>query len=125
MREALNSKLRQHGYALRWMPPRAFLQANLTIEVGFSLLAAHLMLTTPEPYFIGIGANDGVTHDPLYPFVRDFRWRGIIVEPIPEPLPHCSTTMRDSGISHSFKRRSARRTAGALSTRLKRLTPNQ
>jgi FkbM family methyltransferase len=42
------------------------------------------MLHTPRPYFIGIGANDGVTHDPLYPFVRDFGWRGIMVEPIPE-----------------------------------------
>jgi len=48
------------------------------------MLAAHLMLTTRRPYFIGIGANDGVTHDPLYPFVRDFGWRGIMVEPIPE-----------------------------------------
>lgn len=84
MRDALNSILRQHGYSLRWMPPRAFSEANLTIDVGFSLLAAHLMLATPRPYFIGIGANDGVTHDPLYPFVRDFGWSGIMVEPIPE-----------------------------------------
>jgi len=84
IREALNSRLRQRGYSLRWMPRRVLSQANLTIEVGFSLLAAHLMLVTPRPYFIGIGANDGVTHDPLYPFVRNFGWRGIMVEPIPE-----------------------------------------
>ena len=54
------------------------------VEVNFAMLAAHLMLTTKRPYFIGIGANDGVTHDPLYPFIRDFGWRGIMVEPIPE-----------------------------------------
>ncbi|WP_209378845.1 FkbM family methyltransferase [Pararoseomonas baculiformis] len=42
------------------------------------------MLTTPRPFFIGIGANDGVTHDPIFPFIRDFGWRGIMVEPIPE-----------------------------------------
>jgi FkbM family methyltransferase len=48
------------------------------------MLAAQLMLTTTRPYFIGIGANDGVTHDPLYPFIRDFGWRGVMVEPIPE-----------------------------------------
>jgi FkbM family methyltransferase len=52
--------------------------------MNFAMLAAHLMLKTARPYFIGIGANDGVTHDPLYPFVRDFGWRGIMVEPIPE-----------------------------------------
>jgi FkbM family methyltransferase len=60
------------------------LPLDQTVEVDFSMLAAHLMLTTRRPYFIGIGANDGVTHDPLYPFVRDFGWRGIMVEPIPE-----------------------------------------
>jgi len=83
-RDALNSGLRQFGYSLRWLPPRVLSSPDQTVEVDFSLLAAHLMLTTPRPYFIGIGANDGVTHDPLYPFVRDFGWRGIMVEPIPE-----------------------------------------
>jgi len=83
-REALNSWLRKLGYSLRWMPPRLLSRPDQTIEVDFSMLAAHLMLTTTRPYFIGIGANDGVTHDPLYPFVRDFGWRGIMVEPIPE-----------------------------------------
>jgi hypothetical protein len=82
-RDAVNSWLRQSGYSLRWVPPRV-LSRLASIEVNFSMLAAHLMLTTAKPYFIGIGANDGVTHDPLYPFVRDFGWRGIMVEPIPE-----------------------------------------
>jgi FkbM family methyltransferase len=83
-RDALNSRLRRYGYLLRWVPPRALWPSDRTIELGFPLVAAHLMLTVPQPYFIGIGANDGVTHDPLYPFVRDFGWRGVMVEPIPE-----------------------------------------
>jgi FkbM family methyltransferase len=83
-RNVLNSRLRKLGYSLSWMPPRVLSQPNQTVEVNFSILAAHLMLTTTRPYFIGIGANDGVTHDPLYPFIRDFGWRGIMVEPIPE-----------------------------------------
>jgi FkbM family methyltransferase len=82
--DGLNSCLLKLGYSLRWMPPAVFSQPNRTVEVDFSLLAAHLMLTTRRPFFIGIGANNGVTHDPLYPFVRDFEWRGIMVEPIPE-----------------------------------------
>src|SRR6266568_4231619 len=83
-RDALNLRLRKLGYSLRWMPPAVLSRSDQMIEVDFSMLAAHLMLTTRRPYFIGIGANDGVTHDPLYPFVRDFEWRGIMVEPIPE-----------------------------------------
>ncbi len=81
--DVLNSQLRKFGYLLRWLPPAVLSQPDRTIEIDFAMLAAHLMLTTRRPYFIGIGANDGVTHDPLYPFVRDFGWRGIMVEPIP------------------------------------------
>jgi FkbM family methyltransferase len=80
----LHSWFRQQGYSLQWMPPRVVAKQDRSIQVDFPMLAAHLMLTTARPYFIGIGANDGVTHDPLYPFVRDFGWRGIMVEPIPE-----------------------------------------
>lgn len=81
---ALNSWLYGRGYSLRWLPPRVISHPDHTLDVNFSILAAHLMLTTKRPYFIGIGANDGVTHDPLYPFIRDYAWRGIMVEPIPE-----------------------------------------
>ncbi|HUB44642.1 MAG TPA: FkbM family methyltransferase [Acetobacteraceae bacterium] len=84
VRDALNSQFGRHGYPLRWIPPRVLCRPGQTVEVDFSLLAAHLMLTTKRPYFIGIGANDGVTHDPLFPFIRDFGWHGIMVEPIPE-----------------------------------------
>ncbi len=83
-RDLVNSQLRDRGYRLTWFPPRVLSRAGQTVDVDFSLLAAHLMLTTPRPYFFGIGANDGVTHDPLYPFIRDFGWRGIQIEPIPE-----------------------------------------
>src|SRR5262245_26243946 len=36
-------------------------------------------------FFVNIGANDGVSNDPIYPFLRDYGWRGIAVEPL-EPL---------------------------------------
>lgn len=36
----------------------------------------------PEFFFVNIGANDGVTNDPIYPFLRRHRWRGIAVEPV-------------------------------------------
>jgi methyltransferase, FkbM family len=31
-----------------------------------------------------IGANDGVRNDPLYPWIRDYRWSGCLVEPMPD-----------------------------------------
>lgn len=35
-------------------------------------------------FFVQIGAMDGKTFDPIYPFVNGSRWRGLIVEPIRE-----------------------------------------
>lgn len=37
----------------------------------------------PDAFFVEIGANDGVQHDHLRPFVLHGNWRGIMVEPVP------------------------------------------
>jgi FkbM family methyltransferase len=37
----------------------------------------------PEARFVEIGANDGVQHDHLRPFILDRRWSGVMVEPQP------------------------------------------
>jgi FkbM family methyltransferase len=36
----------------------------------------------PEFFFVNIGANDGVSNDPIFPFLEQYRWRGIAVEPV-------------------------------------------
>ena len=84
MRELFNKKIKKYGYTTKWMPPNVVATPDKVIDVDFAMLSAQLMLAIPRPYFIGIGANDGVTHDPIYPFIRDFGWRGLMVEPIPE-----------------------------------------
>ncbi len=33
-------------------------------------------------YFVQVGANDGVTHDLLHPYIVAERWRGVLVEPV-------------------------------------------
>ena len=40
-------------------------------------------LQRPDFFFINIGANDGVSNDPIYPFMQRYGWRGIAVEPVP------------------------------------------
>lgn len=34
-------------------------------------------------FFVNIGANDGRTGDPVYPFLETYKWRGLAVEPLP------------------------------------------
>ena len=39
-------------------------------------------LNHPDFFFVNIGANDGVSGDPIYPYLRKYGWRGIAVEPL-------------------------------------------
>ncbi len=34
-------------------------------------------------FFVQIGSNNGVTGDPLFQLIKDFRWSGLLVEPVP------------------------------------------
>jgi FkbM family methyltransferase len=36
-----------------------------------------------NPFFLQIGANDGVTGDPIHQLVKRHLWKGILVEPVP------------------------------------------
>ena len=35
-------------------------------------------------FFVNIGANDGISDDPIYPFIKKYGWKGIAVEPVPD-----------------------------------------
>jgi FkbM family methyltransferase len=48
---------------------------------GFDSLIEMYAPLVNEFYFIQVGANDGQSGDPIYHFVRRFRWRGITTEP--------------------------------------------
>lgn len=56
---------------------------NEAIDV-LSLCVADLRSRQPDPFFVQIGAHDGVSFDPIRPFVEKFRWRGLLVEPQPK-----------------------------------------
>ncbi|WP_370263060.1 FkbM family methyltransferase [Limnobacter sp.] len=36
--------------------------------------------------FLQVGAMDGVSYDPIHPFVKQFGWQGVLVEPLPDML---------------------------------------
>ena len=36
--------------------------------------------------FLQVGAMDGVSYDPIHPFIRNFGWHGVLVEPLPDML---------------------------------------
>jgi FkbM family methyltransferase len=42
-----------------------------------------LMAREPDIFFLQIGAHDGVSYDPIHDYVRQFHWKGLLVEPQP------------------------------------------
>jgi FkbM family methyltransferase len=74
----------EKGYRLRWFPPQFLKTPNVEMSLSLEFVLAHLMLRKKEVYFIQIGANDGMKDDPLQKFVKEYGWKGILVEPIPE-----------------------------------------
>lgn len=72
------------GYRLRWVPQVFFERPDAELSFDLEFVIAHLMLRKKRIFFVQIGANDGKTHDPLYKFVNEFEWEGILVEPQPE-----------------------------------------
>lgn len=83
------------GYRIRW-EPRIFMEASES-ELSFDLefVIAHLMLSRPSIFFIQIGANDGISNDPLHKFITQFCWKGILLEPLPEVFTRLTTTYRN------------------------------
>lgn len=86
---------RERGYRITWAP-RVVVGNTADTELGFDLefVVAHLMLRRKDLFFIQIGANDGITNDPLYKFITEFGWQGILVEPMPESFAALQETHR-------------------------------
>lgn len=38
----------------------------------------------PDFFFVNIGAGDGVSNDYIFPFLSEYDWRGLAVEPLPD-----------------------------------------
>jgi FkbM family methyltransferase len=53
---------------------------HINVNIFFTLLSKK---SNPVS-FIQIGANDGVKNDPIFPFVKQYQWKGILVEPLPD-----------------------------------------
>lgn len=48
------------------------------------LLLTKLALEVPDFFFVQLGANDGITDDPIRKYITRYHWRGILVEPQPQ-----------------------------------------
>lgn len=84
------------GYRISWVPPALIAEPRAELVFDLEFVIAHLMLARPKVFFIQIGANDGISNDPLYKFVVRFGWEGILLEPLPEVFEMLTATYRDN-----------------------------
>lgn len=67
------------------------LQPTLSVD---NALSALVPLSKPI-FFLQIGANDGVTGDPLYKYVIQHHWAGVLIEPVPYVFERLQNNYRD------------------------------
>jgi FkbM family methyltransferase len=73
--------LKQYFRIVKWRNREFVLGGNqVDINMFFTLLSRE----SHPVFFIEIGANDGIKNDPVFPFVRKYQWKGILVEPLPK-----------------------------------------
>ena len=78
MEKALARSASLFGYDLK---PRLS-HAAPSIDI-LDLAIRDLMSREPDIFFLQIGAHDGLSYDPLHDYVRQFHWKGLLVEPQP------------------------------------------
>jgi len=78
-----------YGVNLRMQPPAAL---DAALMVDLDILGPWLTAVKGNVQFIQIGAFDGFTNDPIHDLVERFAWRGILVEPQPEPFERLCAT---------------------------------
>lgn len=78
LKKQVNAFLAKRNYVIQ---KAAFPRGN-EIDV-FKLLVDREMLR-PEPFVcVQIGANDGISYDPVRPYILKYQWQSLLVEPIP------------------------------------------
>ncbi len=61
----------------------------------FPVLIDRLNPTDPDFFFVQVGANDGKSGDPIHHLVRQYHWKGLLLEPQPQVFQRLCENYRD------------------------------
>ena len=71
--------------------------ARMAARQRLSYVCRQISGRIPEPLIVKVGANDGVTGDPLSRFFQNnVRWRGLLIEPVPYCFAELGRNFPDS-----------------------------
>ena len=81
VRRVARRSLGARGIAVQRLPLPLIRTPSANLRVTFEHVLGRQTLQQPSLFFVQIGAFDGVSHDPIYTYVRRFGWHGVLVEP--------------------------------------------
>jgi len=79
MKQMIKNTLKRVGYDIVRYPDPVAPQIDV-----FDLVVNQVAPMTPDFFFIQIGANDGISEDPIRDYVMKYHWRGVLIEPLPD-----------------------------------------
>ena len=88
LRQQIKSGLAALGYQVQGTKycPRQLLEPALLRKLEFDDVVCRRMFEVGREFsFIQVGAFDGVSTDPLRKYIQTCSWRGVLIEPQPEP----------------------------------------
>jgi FkbM family methyltransferase len=85
LKRLLRRGLARRGWALVPRPQPLLAHPAACLEASFDLVLSHYLVHQARtPYFVQIGAFNGVDGDPLYPYVKKGLLKGCLLEPQPD-----------------------------------------
>lgn len=84
LRHLLRKRLLQAGYQVDCIRsiPHQLLDSTFVRKLEFADVAYRRMIEAGRTLtFVQVGVYDGVTNDPLYPYIVDHGWTGLLIEP--------------------------------------------
>lgn len=80
-----------------WTWPRYEIERHGYSAIGMTLRPAiNVKLAHCDVFFIQVGANDGLSGDPIHGFIKEHEWSGVCVEPQPEVFDALQRTYADN-----------------------------
>lgn len=78
--------VREDSFLYQWVYSRykfGLFAPGITKDPG-TIITRYNNLKKEDLFFVQIGANDGKSGDPLYEFIINNNWKGILIEPMPD-----------------------------------------
>ena len=87
MKRLLKSFVRQLGYEIRYISnePRRLALGESTLNIDLDFVIGRALMLQPKLSFVQVGAHNGSLCDPIQPYIQQYDWHGVLIEPQPGP----------------------------------------